>query len=198
MQELDIQIICANSPQAKGRVERGFKTHQDRLVKELRLRGISTRPAANRFLWDIYIPEHNARCSVEPASPTNAHRPLLKSHRLDSILSLQSERVVANDYTLRFQNQFFQLLKDQPVRLRPKNKILIELRLDGSTHLRLKDRYLAFTPISKAPYRPLRSLRPSGKPNPGTVSYVSKRVYVGPWAVKKEDISTYSAAVSRR
>jgi hypothetical protein len=187
MRELDIEMIFANSPQAKGRVERGFKTHQDRLVKELRLRGISTIKAANRFLWDIYIPDHNARCAVHPVNPTNAHRPLLKLHNLDQILSIQTERVVANDYTLRFQSRFFQILKDQPVRVRPKNKITIELRLDGSTHLRFKGHYLAFKPIAKLAYRPLRLDKPSKHPNPGTISYAANHLYIGPWQIPKID-----------
>jgi hypothetical protein len=154
MKELGIEVITANSPQAKGRVERGFKTHQDRLVKELRLAGISSMEQANKFLRDIYIPDHNARCAVAPASPRNAHRPLLKTHRLEEILSVRTERTLANDFTLRFHNKFFQILKDQPVRVRPKDAILIEIRLDGSTHLRFKDHYLNFKAIPKPPYRP--------------------------------------------
>src|SRR3972149_2520377 len=69
MHDLDVEVLCANSPQAKGRVERGFLTHQDRLVKELRLAGISSVDKANAFLRDVYIPDHNPRCAVEPASP---------------------------------------------------------------------------------------------------------------------------------
>ncbi len=154
MKELNIEVITANSPQAKGRVERGFGTHQDRLVKELRLAGISTMEAANKFLWEVYIPNHNARFAVEPANHTDAHRPLLKVHRLEEILSLRTERTVFNDFTVRFQNRFLQVLPDQPVRVRPKTKVMIEIRLDGSTHLRFKDRYLTFKPITKRPYRP--------------------------------------------
>ena len=159
MEELNIEVIPANSPQAKGRVERGFGTHQDRLVKELRLAGISTMEAANKFLWEVYIPDHNARCAVDPANRTDAHRPLLKSHRLEEILSLRTERTVFNDFTVRFQNQFFQVLPDQPVRVRPKSKVLVEIRLDGSTHLRFKDQYLNFKPIAKRPYRPFYAAR---------------------------------------
>ena len=143
-------------------------------------------PAANRFLWDVYIPEHNARFSVEPANPTNAHRPLLKSHKLDQILSIQAQRVVANDHTLRFQNQFFQLLKDQPVHLRPKDKITIEMRLNGSTHLQFKGRYLAFKPIAKQPYRPLGLRKPSKPLKPGTIEYAIKKNYIGPWQIPKK------------
>jgi hypothetical protein len=153
MTELNIEVIPANSPQAKGRVERGFKTHQDRLVKELRLAGISTVEAANPFLRQLYIPDHNARCAVPPANPTDAHRPLLDSHRLDEILSLRTERVLANDFTLRFHNRFFQIAEEHPVRVRPKDTILVEVRLDSSTHLRFKEHYLNFKPIPKRHYR---------------------------------------------
>jgi len=182
MGELGIDIIAANSPQAKGRVERGFKTHQDRLVKELRLRGISTIEEANRFLWDVYIPDHNARCAVVPATPANAHRPLLRTHRLERILSLKTERVLLNDFTLRFQNRFFQVLPDKKVSLRPKAKVTVEIRLDGSTHLRFKGRYLKFKPIHKRPYRPLAHASPRvpPSPKPGTLNY-ARTVYVGPW-----------------
>jgi len=155
MGELGVAMIAADSPQAKGRVERGFDTHQDRLVKELRLRGISTMEAGNQYLWDGYIAEHNARYAVEPASSSNVHRPLLPDHDLDEILSLRTERAVFNDFTVRFRNRFFQILADQPVRVRPKDKILVEIRLDGSTHLRFKDCYLNFKTIPKRPERPL-------------------------------------------
>lgn len=160
MSELGIDVITADSPQAKGRVERGFDTHQDRLVKELRLRGISTMEVANRYLWDIYIPEHNARFAVEPASSTNVHRTLLPGHNLDEILSLRTERTVFNDFTARFKNRFFQILADQPVRVRPKDKILVEVRLDGSTHLRFKDCYLNFKILAKRPEGPPERSKP--------------------------------------
>ena len=152
MKELDIQVICADTPQAKGRVERGFDTHQDRLVKELRLAGISTKEAANRFLRDVYLPAHNERFAIAPASDVDAHRPLrtLTNH-LDEILSIQVERQLANDFTLRFQNRFFQVLPHKPLRLRPQNKVLFEFRLDGSTHLRFKGIYLPFKTIPKPP-----------------------------------------------
>ena len=156
MRELDIEVICAHSPQAKGRVERSFDTHQDRLVKELRLAQISTAPEANRFLQQVYLPAHHAASAVEPANPTDAHRPLLPTHDLDAICSVQTLRTLQHDCTLRLQNRFFPRHPDQPVRLRPKDPVLIEQRLDGTTHLRAKGRYLAFTPIAKpSPRSPL-------------------------------------------
>ena len=155
MKELNVEVIAADSPQAKGRVERGFDTHQDRLVKELRFRGISTMEEGNRYLWNIYIPQHNARYAVEPASLSDVHRPLLTSHNLDEVFSLRTERAVFLDFTVRFKSRFFQLQPKQPVRVRPKDKILVEVRLDGSTHLRFKDCYLNFKTL---PQRPERSL----------------------------------------
>lgn len=153
MTELGIEVIPAHSPQAKGRVERSFDTHQDRLVKELRLAGISDIPTANRFLRTRYLPTHNARFAIEPANPTDAHRPLLPTQDLAAILSIQTTRTVDRDFTLRLQNRFFQLLPQQPVRLRPGETVLIEQRLDGSVHLRGKGRYLAFQAIAKRPMR---------------------------------------------
>ena len=153
MHELGIEVIPAHSPEAKGRVERSFGTHQDRLVKELRLARISEIPAANRFLRARYLPVHNRHYAIEPANPTDAHRPLLKTHDLDAICSIQTVRTVERDFTVRLQNQFFQLLPQQPVRVRPGDTVLIEQRLDGTIHLRGRGRYLAFQAIAKTPPR---------------------------------------------
>jgi len=161
MTELGIEVILAQSPQAKGRVERTFDTHQDRLVKELRLAGISDMAAGNAFLRDFYIDDHNNRCAIAPANDTDAHRALLADHQLDQILSQRTDRSVNNDYTLRFQKRFFQLFEEQPVRITPRDTVQIEIRLDGSTHLRAKDNYLRFKPIEKRPYRPLLAAQPS-------------------------------------
>ena len=154
MEELGIKVIAAHSPQAKGRVERGFKTHQDRLAKEMRLLNISSIEEANRFLQKVYIPKHNTRFSVAPANETNAHRPLLKSHKLEEILALKTERMIHNDFTVRFNNNFFQLEKEQAVMIKPKSKVMVEIRLDGSTHIKFKSVYLNFKPIKNLPYIP--------------------------------------------
>lgn len=161
MTELGIEVILAHSPQAKGRVERGFDTHQDRLVKELRLAGINDMAAGNVFMDTVYVDDHNARFAVDPASGINAHRPLLADHHLDQILSRRTTRSVANDYTVRFEKRFFQLAEKQPVRVRPKDKIEVEIRLDGTTHLRAQGVYLRFQPLQKRPYVPHLVARPS-------------------------------------
>jgi hypothetical protein len=150
-QELGIEVIHAHSPQAKGRVERGFQTHQDRLVKELRLAGISAIAAANDFLWKRYLADHNERCAVEPAQPQDAHRPLLASHGLEEILSVRTPRTVFADFTVRFQNQCLQLAPNQLVRVRPKDSVRVEMRLDRSLPVRFKDCYLSFRVITGRP-----------------------------------------------
>jgi hypothetical protein len=151
MSELDILVICANSPQAKGRVERGFRTHQDRLVKELRLARISEKAGANRYLREVYIPAHNARCAQRPAHPNNAHRPILRGQLLDRILCLRTQRSVYNDFTLRWATGFLQLLESQPVVIRPGHKVEVEVRLDGTVHLKGRGCYLDFKTIIKRP-----------------------------------------------
>ncbi len=161
MGELAIKVIFANSPQAKGRVERGFGTHQDRLVKELRLRGINNMIDANRYLWDEYIPEHNERFAVAPARSGDAHRPLLAAHKLEEILSLRHERTVYNDYTLSYSPGFLQILEHQIVRVKPGDKVEVEERLDGTRHVRFKGEYLNFKQIPKRPYKPYLVARPS-------------------------------------
>lgn len=163
MTELGIGVICANTPQAKGRVERGFETHQDRLVKELRLANISTMEAANEFLRDVYIPDHNRRCAVAPAEAEDGHRPLMASHRLDEILSMRETRVVCNDFTVRYENKWLQLLSQSALRIKPKEKVEVERRLDGSLHVRVKRRYVLFKALERKPYRPFYAFR---KPKP--------------------------------
>jgi len=153
MGELGIEVILAGSPQAKGRVERTFGTHQDRLVKELRLRGISNMHDANRYLRGEYIPDHNRRFAVEPASSTDVHRPLLKLHDLAAILSIQEDRQVYNDFTVRYESRFFQLGPKQPVRVCRGAKVRVQERLDGSIHIVSKGQRLKMHEIPKKPPR---------------------------------------------
>jgi hypothetical protein len=151
MQELGIDVIHAHSPQAKGRVERGFRTHQDRLVKELRLAGVCTMEAANAFLQEHYWADHNDRFGVEAAEASDAHRRLLPRQRLEEILSVRLPRTVLPDFTIRFENRYFQLSAEQPVRVRPTHKVEVEKRLDGSLQIRFQQRYLNFQPIEVQP-----------------------------------------------
>jgi hypothetical protein len=134
LRELGIALIRAHSPQAKGRVERSFGTAQDPWVKELRLAGATTVAQANVVLERL-LPAHNRRFGTAARQEGDAHRPLGPEHDLAAILSHQEQRVVANDYTIRFRNRFDQLLK--PVHPGERGgKVVIEVRLDGSMAIR--------------------------------------------------------------
>jgi hypothetical protein len=143
LSQLQIKLILANSPQAKGRVERLWGTAQDRLVKELRLAGASTIGQANAAVEKVFVPWFNRHCAVMPRSCNDAHRPLDKSQDLASILSVQDQRMVANDYTIRYHKETWQLLP--PVWPGERGaSVTIENRLDGSMAIRYKDHYLNF------------------------------------------------------
>jgi len=152
MAELGIRVICANSPQAKGRVERLFGTLQDRLVKEMRLADIDVRKA-NQFLAEIYLFDHNQRFSVEARTQGNAHRVLTKELRiqLPAIFSVQSKRRVNNDYTVRFKNQWLQLKATKGVAVYKGDIVTLEERLDGSLHVRLRNTYLEHQVLPERP-----------------------------------------------
>src|SRR5262249_6762394 len=148
LRELGIELIRARSPQAKGRVERSFGTAQDRWVKELRLAGVDGREGANGVLERL-LPGHNRRFAQEARQAQDAHRELGPSHDLAAILSIQHGRVVANDYTIRFENRFYQLLPPAHPGQRG-GRVVVEVRLDGTMAIRFKDKYLKYEEI---PYR---------------------------------------------
>jgi hypothetical protein len=113
MQELDIQIICAHSPQAKGRIERANQTLQDRLVKELRLRGISDMPAGNAYLPE-FRDDYNRRFAVIPRSKHEAHRPLLSADNLERILTHQEKRTLTKNLTVHYNKVIYQIQTRRP------------------------------------------------------------------------------------
>src|ERR1035441_1081143 len=100
------RIIAANSAQAKGRVERNHGTHQDRLVKKLRRKKIKTYAAANEFLEKEYLQEHNQRFRHVAAAEQDYHRPAPKPKELDEIFRLETERVIGNDWVVRYENRY--------------------------------------------------------------------------------------------
>jgi len=155
METLRCDVIFAHSPQAKGRVERLFGTLQDRLIKEPRLAGISTIAAGNRFLAETFLPKFNARFAVAPASSANLHRPLTAKERaqLDAIFSRQETRVVRNDWTVAYGNQWYQLTRHQPVTVCRKDTVTVEERLAGTIHFRLRGKYLNATVLPTRPQK---------------------------------------------
>jgi transposase len=141
--ELAVEVIHANSPQAKGRVERLFKTLQDRLVKEMRIAGITSVEAANGFL-KTYLPKYNRKFKKKAASAANLHRPSLHSRELDRILCIKKERTVRNDFTVAHNCKLYQI--EEAIRAQ---KVLVEERLDGTLHISHKGRELRYREIGK-------------------------------------------------
>lgn len=157
--ELQIEPLFANSPQAKGRVERLFDTLQDRLVKELRLAKITTVAAANRFLEKKFIPSFNDKFSVEPVSASDLHQTLTEKERqtLSSIFSRQEQRTIQNDFTFAFQHQWYQLTQNQPATVCKKDEVTIEEHLDHAIHVRLRSKELNYVLL---PERPKKTVVP--------------------------------------
>jgi hypothetical protein len=147
LEALGIELILAYSPQAKGRIERDFGTSQDRLVKELRLAGISTLEAANRFLEELYLPFWNERFATAPAEPSDTHRPLPKGVDLQRLFAETEERTLSNDFTIRYRNQRLQIQQEESEAIRPGQKISVERRLDGTTRFRWRERYLTLEAV---------------------------------------------------
>lgn len=152
MNQVGVELITAHSPEAKGRVERMFETLQDRLVKELRLAGISTTEEANEFL-KTYIPKFNEKFAVTPQNNANLHRKTDKElkAKLPQIFSVQSQRKVNNDYTVLFKNRFFQLLEVQPTTIYKKDHVTVEEHLNGLMKISFKGHYLKYEELPERP-----------------------------------------------
>jgi len=151
LKELGVEVRHANSPQAKGRIERLFGTLQDRLVKEMRLRGIRTLEEANAFLEE-YLPIYNRRFSVSPKEKGDLHRPLGRELDLDAILCKKTERTLRNDFTVTHNSKLYQV--NQTIQA---SKVMVQDRIDGSLRIYYKDRALRFREITE---RPLREKKP--------------------------------------
>ena len=152
LSELGVELIHAHSPQAKGRIERLFNTLQDRLVKEMRLDGISTIAAANNFLV-AYLPWYNRRFAVKPKKEGNLHRSP-KGLDLSAILCVKTERTLKNDNTIQHERKLYQIQD----RLRTK-KVMVEDRIDGSMRITSKGVSVRFHQIAHRPVTP-QSERP--------------------------------------
>ena len=142
MNELDIELIAANTPQAKGRVERANKTLQDRLIKEMRLLGISSMKEGNNYLLK-YMKIFNKRFSVDPRSNINAHRQVLKEQRLDEILCWKDTRVLSKNLTMQYKNKTYQLnLKPEYSYTMRRTKVNVIEKTDGSVLISYRGKVL--------------------------------------------------------
>jgi transposase len=166
LRELSIAWIPAHSPQAKGRVERSFQTAQDRLVKGLRVAGVSTLEQANRYLQEDFLSWWNQHLAVVPANAADAHRLLDKTYDLNSILSYVDARQVTSDYTIRFQGKIYQIARtDVQTGLRG-GIVRIEVRLDGTVHARFQEKYLLIQECQPQPkQQPVARSKPAKKPH---------------------------------
>jgi len=196
-EELGIRLITAHSPQAKGRIERLFGTLQDRLVKELRLAGVSNLERANRFLEEVFIPFWQQRFTVLPRGSRDAHRALGEEHHLEQILSVREARTLAQDYTLRWRGQIWAIPR-QEVRAGLRGaRVEVEQRLEGTVWVRFRGSYLS---LRVCPAAARFSTSPSGLRPPGLAEKPrTKHKYIPPpdhpWRRtflngKKPDIST--------
>ncbi len=175
--KLGIEVIAASSPQAKGRVERQHGTHQDRLVKKLRRKQISSHEQANVYLERDYLPEHNRRFARAAAKAEDYHRRAPRAAELDRIFRLEHERTISNDGVVRYQNRWFQL--EGPSRPAPGQVLVCEGR-HGSLAIEYRGRSLRWQEIS-APAKPSGAeARPAVERAPAPKPAVAKRKWVPP------------------
>jgi len=148
LKELDIELICAHSPQAKGRVERANQTLQDRLTKELRLRGLSTLEAANAYLPE-FIAAYNAHFAVAPRLAESAHRPLAQNEELDRILTLCEKRTLSKNLTLSYNNVIYQIKTKRSAYTMRKAQVEVRENHAGEITIEYKQQPLEYTIYSE-------------------------------------------------
>lgn len=162
MKELGVKVIHAYSPQAKGRIERLFGTFQDRVVKEMRLKGIKSITEANAFLED-YLPTYNSRFTVEPRERSDMHRQVPEGKKLKGILCLKTERSLNNDFTVAYNNKFYQI--EDKIKAK---KVIVEERLDGTMAITHEGAVLIFKELPERPKKKkllhIPKIRPQHKP----------------------------------
>jgi transposase len=171
LQELQIAWIPAHSPQAKGRVERGFSTAQDRLVKGLRVAGISCLEEANVYLEQQFLPWWNRMLTVAAKNNSDAHRPLTRQHELASILSHVEERQISNGYTVQYHGTMYQIPPHQVRTGMRGSKLRVEARLDGTIAMRFDNCYVGVAACEP----PQRTAQPKPATNTRNISRPKSR-----------------------
>jgi transposase len=158
-QKLGTKILPANSPQAKGRVERNHGTQQDRLIKKLRLGGIGRLEAANQYLRQHYLPDHNRRFVREPAEPQDYHRRAPGKRELDAIFRLEQERRISNDWVVRYEGRFLQIERES--RYAPAGgKVIVSEGRDGRLQVLYRGRPVSWN----------ETAAPAARPQPPTIT----------------------------
>ncbi len=157
MKELGVEVSHAHSPQAKGRIERLFRTFQDRVVKEMRLKGIKTIEEANKFLVS-YLPLYNKKFAVKPKEKEDIHRDIPKGMNLDRILCIKTERTLRNDFTIAHSGKLYQIQDKIKA-----GKVIVEKRINGTMAITHNGTFLKFKEIMERPERQKAMPRLSGK-----------------------------------
>jgi transposase len=160
-QKLGIRIIAANSPQAKGRVERRHGVHQDRLIKKMRRKGIASYEAANQYLEQEYLPDHNRRFSRPAAKPEDYHGRKPSKRELREIFRLETERSISNDWVVRHENRWLQLCPNLRRYGPTKSKALVCEWEDGSMEVYYRGEQIDSTEL---PERPKKAPVPAAPP----------------------------------
>ena len=177
-EKLEIELIAANSPQAKGRVERAHGTHQDRLVKKLRRKQIATHAEANAYLEAEYLPEHNRRFGRAAARPEDYHRRAPGAAELDRIFRLESERTISDDWVVRYDNRFFQLEPESRNYAPARAKVWVCEGPDGRVGIEYRGRAVPWREIA-APAPPrVAQTRPTPARSAAPAAPVAKRKWV--------------------
>jgi transposase len=162
---LGIRIIAANSPQAKGRVERNHGTHQDRLIKKMRREKIGTHAGANEFLEQKYLREHNGRFAVAAAKPEDYHRAKPRKAALEEAFRLETERTLGQDWVVRHDTRFFQVTRESgyaPAR----SKVVVCEWEEGRLEIRYRGKHLGFEEITERPRKPKAETKPRARRRP--------------------------------
>ena len=179
--KLGIDIVTAHSPQAKGRVERSHGVYQDRLVKELALRRITTIKGANNLLANGFVKDLNAKFEREPRIKTDFHEPVPKAIDLAHVFCFEQTRQVQNDWTIQYENRCYQIARENQPLPKPKDKVIVRILLEGTMHLIYKDKSLAFSSIARPEPKAAAALEPTCICPKSTVRIKHKPAPNHPW-----------------
>jgi transposase len=146
-EKLGIEIIAAGSPQAKGRVERNHGTHQDRLIKKMRRKKIRRHEEANQYLQREYLPEHNARYGRAAAEAEDYHRRTPSAEELREVFRLESERIIGNDWVVRYDNRLFQVQAQSRKYAPAQGKVVVCEWQDGTVEIEYRGQKLPWKEI---------------------------------------------------
>jgi len=160
-EKLGIEIIAAGSPQAKGRVERNHGTHQDRLIKKMRRKKIRTHEQANKYLQQEYLPEHNGRFRCAAAEAEDYHRRAPNAAQLREVFRLETERIISNDWVVRYDNRLFQVQAQSRKYAPAQGKVVVCEWQDGTIEIEYRGRKLPWKEIFSTAPRVSAELAPS-------------------------------------